>query len=270
MTADRIARIALRVALGAAFLSAVASRVGLWGPHAGDPGAAFAAFREYVGELNPWLPGALRTPLAGAVTLVETSLGVALVAGVRVRWASLGAAGLLAVFATAMTAFTGPKSALDYSVWSAAAGALLLWTMSPPAAAQTRSGRRSIMSEHEAETARAYYEAFARKDVADIARRLHPDVRFTGPLAELTGREAVVEAAGRLLVRSEGLRIRASFGGGGEAVVVYDLSFPDPIGVCRTAALLAIEQGLITRIELFYDGRPFERHLDRGAIFASR
>ncbi len=126
------------------------------------------------------------------------------------------------------------------------------------------------MSEQEAATARAYYEAFARKDVADIARRLHPDVRFTGPLADLTGKEAVVEAAARLVGMSQGLQIRASFGGDGRAMVVYDLSFPDPIGVCRTAALLTIDGGLITRIELFYDGRPFDRHLDRSAIFASR
>lgn len=116
----------LRVALGAAFLSAVASRLGLWGPNAGNRAAAFAGFREYVAELNPWAPTALVPALAVVVTVIEASLGLALLAGFRTRTTALLAGVLLTVFALAMTAFTGAKSALDYSVWSAAAGAFLL------------------------------------------------------------------------------------------------------------------------------------------------
>ncbi len=126
------------------------------------------------------------------------------------------------------------------------------------------------MSNENVATAQAYYEAFDRKDVDGIARRLHPEVRLVGPLAELTGRDAVVDAARRLVAASRGLRIRVTADAGDQAMVVYDVDFPEPIGVCRTAALLTVAGGLITRIELFYDGRPFDRHLDRNAIFSSR
>lgn len=130
------ARPLLRVALGAAFLSAVASRLGLWGPNAGNTSAAFAGFTAYVAELNPWVPAAFLPALAVLVTVVEGSLGLALVAGFRTRTTSLCAGVLLSLFAAAMTAFTGAKSALDYSVWSAAAGAFLLSAATAPEAAE--------------------------------------------------------------------------------------------------------------------------------------
>lgn len=126
MRGARLAPALLRLALAAAFLSAVASRLGLWGGHAGQPAAAFAGFVAAVGELNPWLPPALWPAQAVLVTALEGGLGVALLLGVAPRRTALAAAGLLAVFAAAMTVFTGPKSALDASVWSAAAGAFLL------------------------------------------------------------------------------------------------------------------------------------------------
>ncbi|MGC4000303.1 MAG: DoxX family membrane protein [Anaeromyxobacter sp.] len=126
MRGDRLAPALLRLALSAAFLSAVASRLGGWGGHAGQPAVAFAGFVAAVGELNPWLPSRLWPALAVLVTALEAGLGVALLLGVAPRRTALGAAGLLTVFAVAMTAFTGPKSALDASVFSAAAGAFLL------------------------------------------------------------------------------------------------------------------------------------------------
>lgn len=126
MIPGKTARVALRVALGATFLSAVASRVGLWGGHAGRPGEAFASFLGYVGELNPWAPAPLLMPLACGVTVLEATLGLGLVAGIRPRAVALASGALLTVFAVAMSVFTGPKSAFDYSVWSAAAGAFLL------------------------------------------------------------------------------------------------------------------------------------------------
>ena len=58
--------------------------------------------------------------------MAETSLGVALIAGLRLRWVALASAALLAVFGAAMAISFGPKSPLDYSVFSASAGALLL------------------------------------------------------------------------------------------------------------------------------------------------
>ena len=65
--------------------------------------------------------------VAWAATVAETLLAVALLAGIRLRWAALGSAILLAWFGTAMALTAGPKSPLDYSVFSGSAAAFFLF-----------------------------------------------------------------------------------------------------------------------------------------------
>lgn len=113
-----------RVAVGAAFLSAVAGRFGLWSGHLNWDN--FARFIQRTAELNAFMPAAAMPWLAWAATFVETALGCALIAGVQLRWAAFGSALLLAWFGTAMAVSAGPKSPLDYSVFSGSAAALLL------------------------------------------------------------------------------------------------------------------------------------------------
>src|SRR3954464_6207531 len=131
------APVAMRVALAAGFLSAVADRFGLWGPF-GTPGVSwggFARFLDYTATLLPFLPTTLVAVAGGAATAAETLLGVALLAGVRVRLAALASGVLLLTFAVAMTTALGPEAPLSYSVWTAAAGAFLL-AQARPAACQ--------------------------------------------------------------------------------------------------------------------------------------
>jgi uncharacterized membrane protein YphA (DoxX/SURF4 family) len=78
------------------------------------------------------MPAATIPYLAWAATLAESTLGIALLAGIRLRWAALGSALLLTIFGAAMAVSLGPKSPLDYSVFSASAGALLLAQSAPP------------------------------------------------------------------------------------------------------------------------------------------
>lgn len=121
---ERCAILYARLALGAAFLSAVASRFGIWD---GQPGMAkFAGFIEYTAEVNSFMPAATIPFLAWGATVAEISLGLALIAGFRLRWVAIGSAALLALFGTAMAISSGLKSPLDYSVFSASAAALLL------------------------------------------------------------------------------------------------------------------------------------------------
>jgi len=113
-----------RVALGAAFLSAVASRFGLWNrtldlKH-------FANFIAYTAEVNSFLPRAVIPYVAVLATVCETLLGILLILGLWPRWVSLGSAVLLALFGTAMAISFGIKSPMDYSVFSASGAALLL------------------------------------------------------------------------------------------------------------------------------------------------
>jgi putative oxidoreductase len=124
ITLQRAAILYARWALGAAFLSAVADRFGLWGKYGGW--GNFANFKQYTAQVNSFMPPSVIPFLAWAATALELSLGVALIIGIWPRWAALGAATLLFLFGTAMAISFGIKSPLDYSVFSASAAALLL------------------------------------------------------------------------------------------------------------------------------------------------
>lgn len=112
-----------RFAIAAAFLSAVASRFGLWS--GGFSWNLSENFIARTAELNQWSPHFLIPVLAWSSTLAETTFAVMLIAGIGVRWAAFGSAALLAWFAAAMLVYTGLKPPLDYSVFSASACALL-------------------------------------------------------------------------------------------------------------------------------------------------
>jgi hypothetical protein len=105
-------------------------------------------------------------------------------------------------------------------------------------------------------SAEAYYQAMNDKDLAGVATHLHPDVRFMAPLADLTGKEA----AKRFVGLTKSLKVRAKFGSDDKAMLTYDVDFGEPIGICRTAALMTFQGSLIVGLELFYDARPFERN----------
>lgn len=121
---ERLGILYLRIALGSAFLSPVADRFGLWGKHA-DWGN-FANFTRYVAQVNSFMPAFTIPFLAWASTAAEATLGILLILGIWPRWVALGSALLLFLFGTAMAISFGIKSPLDYSVFSASAGALLL------------------------------------------------------------------------------------------------------------------------------------------------
>ena len=126
----KFSSIFLRLALGIAFLSAVADRFGLWGVY-GQPNVAwgnFARFVDYTAKLNWFLPAALIPASAIVATAVEILLGLLLVLGWKTRIAGLLSGVLLIIFALTMMMALGVKAPLDASVFSAAAGALLLAT----------------------------------------------------------------------------------------------------------------------------------------------
>ena len=138
-----LAAVFLRLALAAGFLSAVADRLGLWGP-AGTPGVAwggFDAFLAYTGRLLWFLPGGLVPAVGWAATLFEVTLAVGLVAGVGVRAFALASGLLLTVFAVAMTVALGPEPPLSLSVWTAAAGAFLLASLRPQSGGPAQAGQ---------------------------------------------------------------------------------------------------------------------------------
>jgi len=99
----------LRLALGVSFLSGIADRFGLYkGRNVGY--GNFAGFVQYTAKVNSFMPASM----------------IPLVIGLWLRWAALGSCLLLILFGSAMAISFGIKSPLDYSVFSASAGALVL------------------------------------------------------------------------------------------------------------------------------------------------
>ena len=121
----------LRLALGLGFLSAVADRFGWWGAP-GTPGVAwgnFPKFLEYTAQLNPFVPASLVPALGYIATGAEIVLGLALIVGLRLRETSFASGLLLLAFAFGMIFGVGIKAPFDYSVFTAAAAAFLLFAL---------------------------------------------------------------------------------------------------------------------------------------------
>ena len=115
------------------------------------------------------------------------------------------------------------------------------------------------MSEKNVALAVAYYQAMNNKDLSVMEKYLHEEVRLIGPIADITGKDAVLNSVKHLIAFFNKLTIRAQFGAGDQVMLAYDIDFPAPIGLSRAAVLLTFQEGLIIRYELFFDARPFEK-----------
>jgi putative oxidoreductase len=131
LTDGRVCWIAtlLRVLTALAFLQAVGDRFRLFGGP-GTPGVSwgdFAHFIAYTGVVNSFMPRAVIPTLAVLATIAEITCGLALLLGIRIRYAAIGSAILLFLFATAMT--ISGLSQFSYGVYLMSAGALSLATV---------------------------------------------------------------------------------------------------------------------------------------------
>ncbi len=106
--------------------------------------------------------------------------------------------------------------------------------------------------------AETYYHHLLQKNFDEMEACLHPDVHFIGPLSEMRGKSAVVSAAKKLSQILGDINIRSKFSRQNQVMLAYDFMFPEPIGKLRAAVLMDLTNQLISKIELFYDGRPFE------------
>jgi uncharacterized membrane protein YphA (DoxX/SURF4 family) len=116
----------LRVSLATGFLSAVASRLGLWGKQS----SGWRSFIAYTGQVVSFVPGAAIPVVAVASTVAETCLGMALLIGLKTSYAAAGAGLLTLLFALSMAWSFGIKGPLDYSVFVFCGAAFLLSGMS--------------------------------------------------------------------------------------------------------------------------------------------
>lgn len=118
-----IVRLALRISLAAAFLSAVADRFGGWEPFGQGSWGSMGAFADYAHQLVPFASGWLLTVVVWGATVAEVTLAVLLLAGWWPQLVGAATCFVLVVFGTAMAASLGIESPLSYSVFSAASAA---------------------------------------------------------------------------------------------------------------------------------------------------
>lgn len=119
-----------RIALALGFLSAVADRFGLWTPLIGKANVVWGnmtSFTAYTGVLLPWVPQPMLPLFAWGATVAEIVLGMFLLIGFQKRLTALCSGILLLIFAFAMMFSVSIKAPFDYSVFAAAACALLLY-----------------------------------------------------------------------------------------------------------------------------------------------
>ncbi|WP_426479632.1 DoxX family membrane protein [Chryseobacterium sp. CBSDS_008] len=121
-TQQEIAVFLLRIALASGFLSAVASRLNLWGARS----SGWEKFVSYTAETNSFLPQSWASAIAVLSTAAELSLGILLLLGYQVKMTAWGASVLTLLFAVAMSISFGIKEPLDYSVFVFSAAAFLL------------------------------------------------------------------------------------------------------------------------------------------------
>ncbi len=115
------------------------------------------------------------------------------------------------------------------------------------------------MVDHNVLVAKNYYRAMNDKSLSEVEKFVHPDVHFVSPMGEVAGKENMLKAAKGFMTIFDSIIIHAAFGSDDQAIVIYDISCPAPIGGFRTAAFMNFKDGLISRLELFYDARPFEK-----------
>ncbi len=101
----------------------------------------------------------------------------------------------------------------------------------------------------------AYYKALGEKNIEEVKKYLHPDIQFSDPQEMVIGRDAVLEAAKGFTGIFKTLTIRAKFGSEDQAMIVYDVEIPGLLKNLRAASLLSFQEGLISKIELFYDSK---------------
>ncbi|KAF2336859.1 DoxX family membrane protein [Flavobacterium daemonense] len=118
----------LRIFLGITMLSAVADRFGFWGAP-GAPGVAWGNWENFIAytqTLNSYASKSVAEVLGALATFCEVAFSILLIIGFKTKYAALGTAGLMLLFALSMAFSISIKAPLDYSVFTSFAAALTL------------------------------------------------------------------------------------------------------------------------------------------------
>ena len=105
----------------------------------------------------------------------------------------------------------------------------------------------------------AYYSSMNDRDFDTMSSYLHPEVICISPLDIISTKEVVVSAAKNFSNFFKTIIIKEEFTSEHKVVLLLETACSEPVGCFRSTSVLSFEKGLISKIELFYDPRPFER-----------
>lgn len=109
---------------------------------------------------------------------------------------------------------------------------------------------------NKAEIAKSYYNHMLEGNFDAMENHLHPEITFTSPFFNSSGKEQVAELARNFGKSLEMITIRAEFESPTQAMLAYDYVFQGVEGPMRAAVLMGFKDALITSIELFFDTHP--------------
>jgi uncharacterized membrane protein YphA (DoxX/SURF4 family) len=124
----KLIKLFLRLTISAGFLSAVADRFGWWSKEVSAWGN-WENFVAYTQTINPRIPSAMIPTLAIIATVAEIIFALLLIIGFKTELFAKLSGYLLFLFGLSMAFSVGIKAPLDYSVFTACAGAFALSLM---------------------------------------------------------------------------------------------------------------------------------------------
>jgi hypothetical protein len=104
----------------------------------------------------------------------------------------------------------------------------------------------------------AFTEAWGRGDMAAAAQYVADDVTFEGPLTQLAGADAYLEALGQFAQAVSEVSIIAALGDDAQALIMYDM-VTGPFGTLRAAERLEIRDGKIATDTLVFDSHEVRK-----------
>lgn len=97
------------------------------------------------------------------------------------------------------------------------------------------------------------------RDFDKMSSFLHPEVTCISTLDIINTRDIVVAAAKNFSNFFKSITIKEEFTSENKVVLLLETDYPEPVGCFRSTSVLSFEDGLISKIELFYDPRAFKR-----------
>ncbi len=108
--------------------------------------------------------------------------------------------------------------------------------------------------------AEVYFRGWRDRDFEAFAGTLAPDVRFSGPMGAVQGRDACVASIRRLRESLDDIRVVQRFVDGPDVLTWLELIIDglDPVPVANWSH---VENGAITQIRVTFDPRAMIAHL---------